>query len=92
MNNSLKVVLVLAVVWTVRIQAQAQYVEYTDQQGPQSVFVNPDVKQRLAQNAVTLREHLLHRRAALLQWQIESSLSIPTNSDSASCRFVASTI
>lgn len=69
MNNSLKVVLVLAVVWTVRIQAQAQYVEYTDQQGPQSVFVNPDVKQRLAQNAVTLREHLLHRRAALLQWQ-----------------------
>lgn len=69
MNNSLKVVLVLAVAWTVRIQAQAQYVEYTDQQGPQSVFVNPDVKQRLAQNAVTLREHLLHRRAALLQWQ-----------------------
>ena len=51
------------------LQVQAQYVEYSDQQGPQSVFVNPDVKQRLAQNAVTLREHLLHRRAALLQWQ-----------------------
>ena len=60
--------LALAVVLTASQQARAQYVPYTDEQGPQSVFVNPDSKKRLEQNAVTLREHLLHRRAALLQW------------------------
>ncbi len=60
--------LTLAVVLTASQEAKAQYVPYTDQQGPQSVFVNPDTQNRLAQNAVTLREHLLHRRAALLQW------------------------
>lgn len=67
--NSFKSALVLTVALTASLPTQAQYVEYTDQQGPQLVFVNPDTKTRLSQNAVTLREHLLHRRAALLQWQ-----------------------
>lgn len=60
--------LILAVALTASTTVSAQYVPYTDQQGPQLVFVNPDTKNRLEQNAVTLREHLLHRRAALLQW------------------------
>lgn len=47
---------------------RAQYVPYTDAQGPQSVFVSNTTKSRLEQNAAPLREHLLHRKAALQQW------------------------
>lgn len=68
-HNSLKSIMIAAALLTAHVETKAQYVEYTDNQGPQAVFVNPDVKNRLTQNAVTLREHLLHRRAALLQWQ-----------------------
>lgn len=60
---------VVAALLAASIQSNAQYVEYTDQQGPQSVFVHAETKNRLEQSAITLREHMLHRRAALLQWQ-----------------------
>ena len=73
-NKNIFQTLALAVVLTASQPVYAQYVPYSDQQGPQSVFVNPDTKTRLEQNAVTLREHLLHRRAALLQW-----LSLPAS-------------
>lgn len=61
--------LALAATLIASTQVQAQYVAYDDNQGPQSVFVNADTKNRLSQSAFSLREHLLHRRAALLQWQ-----------------------
>lgn len=37
--------------------------------GPQDIFVNQKTKNNLEKNASTLREHLAHRRAALIQFQ-----------------------
>lgn len=67
-----KASLTLALATAVTLGAGAQkleYIEYSDNQGVQNVFVNDAVKRNFELNAGTLREHLAHRRAALLQWQ-----------------------